>query len=268
MVYVRRYYSTLSDKQTAVQKLGYSVGDIVYTIGSKDYTDGTELRFAEDDGTELPWFAVPSENDEIHCEYLWYITKDKPTPATKAVLTPANAGLIIGQKYGIARESKPGCASGRIGEVVTFVEDDESEYPCFDSSDDYCVFVDQLDPYVEPIVTPAQQAGLVIGQKYEVTSMEDYISCPKVGDVLTFTEDDGTALPWFESIEGVRHCQKITSVKPYQADNSLHFAGSRLDIKSLTINSSPVSSGLLTFKMEGFATQEQAKLLRDMVEGE
>lgn len=101
-------------------------------------------------------------------------------------MTPAQkAGLVIGQKYEITGNEDGHCF--KVGEIVTFVVDDGSTIPEFSNGEqENYVRID----YVKAVKqTPAQSAGLVIGQQYV---LKRRTTSHGVGHVFTFTKDDET----------------------------------------------------------------------------
>lgn len=101
-------------------------------------------------------------------------------------MTPAQkAGLVIGQKYEITGNDN--YHYFKIGEIVTFVDDDGSTVPAFSNGDrDNYVHID----YVKAVKqTPAQSAGLVIGQQYV---LKRGTSSYGAGHVFTFMYDDSS----------------------------------------------------------------------------
>lgn len=136
-------------------------------------------------------------------------------------LSPAQKlGYEIGDKFEVIEES---CYFAK-GTIVTFVEDDWSDCPAFEGE---TVNNSGMSSPVKGMhraykeldtlrkLTPAQAAGLVVGKKYKVISMHKYSSGPKIGDIVTFSRDDGSVIPWFTMANGADVCPYITSVEPY-----------------------------------------------------
>lgn len=64
-------------------------------------------------------------------------------------------------------------------------------------------------------MTPAQEAGLVIGRKYHVSTESESRAA---GKIVYFNEDDGSDQPWFGEEKGeLDYCPKISEVTAVEA---------------------------------------------------
>lgn len=132
--------------------------------------------------------------------------------------TPAEElGYKLGDKFLVLK----GMAEG---EIFTFCEDDGTVCPYFKTATGRTVakHLKDVETYVEPVKTPAQLAGLIIGEKYIITGT--YFISFSIGTVVTFSEDDKSTSPRFSgiNIEGnqVSSWARIADVAPYVAPST------------------------------------------------
>jgi hypothetical protein len=210
---------------TPAEEAGLVIGNkyvVVKEVGGNGcyFRVGEVVIFENDDNTTAPSFKWTTREPNQHKgSGSWYMNIDKVEPYIEDTRTPAQkAGFVIGEKYEVldnGEEQGVGRWHRYIkGDVVEFTHDDNSERPEFkrisDGETQWMNF-DQLKKYVDTR-TPAQKAGLIIGQQYYVSVDSDSGSA---GTIVYFTEDDGTDRPWFGDTErNLRHAPLISDVKP------------------------------------------------------
>lgn len=103
-----------------------------------------------------------------------------------------DAGFVVGKTYRV-KSSEPGF---KVGEELKLVRDDRTELPEFRRPNGHAAY-----PYLHNMSnvaiedeTPAQKAGLVVGQKYTLTDSAYY---GEAGDEVIFERDDGSDMPKF-----------------------------------------------------------------------
>lgn len=141
-----------------------------------------------DTGSETILLAVEKDGKQyiIGAKGVEKYVKGTRTPAQKA-------GLILGSQYEVISTD---CHSFKMGSVITFKVDDKTKYPVFiaENGDVQSLRPEQVKPYVDAR-TPAQKAGLVIGERYLISEECDH----GMGVVVYLVEDDGSTCPFFNT---------------------------------------------------------------------
>ena len=159
--------------------------DKVGTIVELDLHDETMPVRVKFDGEGFDWGRAGG---------LELIEEDTRTPAQKA-------GLVIGEKYRIVPSVIDGSEHYAIpaGDVVTFIEDDETSCPRFRTEGGARHFIN-LERIGEKFeATPAEKLGYKVGDKFVV----EHFSTFDKGSIITLHRDDGSSCPLFVG-EGTR----------------------------------------------------------------
>lgn len=210
--------------QTPAEKAGLVVGN-KYVVkedigGGSFFKKGEVVEFRKDDGSNCPSFnyLTREPHQEVRRQPHWYIDLEKVEPYVEVVKTPAEElGLVFGRQYvynggGIGNSFK-------VGDIIELNKDDNTCEPQFKRvSDDYTQYV-TITTVTEDTRTPAQKAGLVIGQRYLISSKS---SSTAQGKVVFFTRDDGSDCPYFGNTVGAEeYCPRIENVLPAPVENTV-----------------------------------------------
>jgi hypothetical protein len=187
------------------------------SLSNKD--EGVVVAIAPwDVGSKTILLAVEKNNKQyiIGDEGVEKYVEDTRSPAEMA-------GLIVGDQYEVVSTD---CHAFKMGSVITFSKDDKSAYPVFvaENGDIQCLRPEQVIPYIDTR-TPAQKAGLIIGEKYVVIEDDEGIGTSfEIGDIVTYKHDDGTRCPKFESTKSnFTNYLAVTQVQLYAENTVIKF---------------------------------------------
>lgn len=119
---------------------------------------------------------------------------------TKAQSPAQKAGISIGDKFKVIVDGEGGgyYHEYRVGDIIEFNRDDNSDNPRFKRVSDGKIQYMRFELIEKIEDTPASRRGLEVGKKYRIVSGYPEDHDFPVGTVVTFTCDDGSECPRFD----------------------------------------------------------------------
>lgn len=241
--------------------------DTIYVItedeglGGRFFKAGELVKAIDNLTSERPRFkSLGNRKPDQAADTGWH------TAATNVTIygaTPVeSAGIELGKKYQIiGNQSETGSIRLNVGDIVTLTSDDKSSQPCFTRVSDGVKGYVFLTAIGDVVKTPAELAGLVIGQEYEViTDFGSGSSLFQTGDVVKFTDDDGTNYPGFRRVsDNDFNFVKLTAIGPVKKKTPAEVFGLKVGGKARIVRGSGTGNIVTLLKDDGTDIPEFTK---------